>query len=102
MELNDIIYLEEGQDRLRNCPKCNSEVCFLPDILSSPKPWGRLTVYKWHCHSCKTEIFQTKRNFNLDTVEGSTAYLESEGIDVEQCVKDGLAEIEKIKACVGK
>lgn len=39
--------------------------------------------------------------FDIDTPEGATAYLESEGVDVDQCVKDGLAEIEKIKARVG-
>ena len=102
MEINDVIYLEEKQESLRNCPKCNSKVCFLPNIISSRKKWGRLTVYKWHCHGCKTEIFQTKRKFNLDTFEGSKAYLESEGVDVGQCIKHGLNEIEKIKAIVGK
>lgn len=36
--------------------------------------------------------------FDIDTVEGATAYLESEGLDVEAYVEKGLAELKKRKA----
>ena len=35
--------------------------------------------------------------FDIDTPEGAKSYLESEGVDVEQCVKKGLDVIERIK-----
>ena len=38
--------------------------------------------------------------FDIDTAEGAKAYLESEGIDIEQCVKDGMEIIERTKALV--
>lgn len=91
--MEEIIYLDEGKERLENCPNCNRSICFLPDMSSIPKIWGRLTIYKWYCHNCKIEFFQTKRDFNLNTVEGSEEYLKSEGIDIEQCVKDGRTVI---------
>ena len=33
--------------------------------------------------------------FNIDTVEGATNYLESEGVNVEECVNKGLNELKK-------
>ena len=38
--------------------------------------------------------------FDIDTPEGAEAYLRSEGVDVEQCVKEGIDIIERTKALV--
>ena len=38
-----------------------------------------------------------KSKFDIDTVEGATAYLESEGVNVEECVKMGRKVIKQIK-----
>jgi predicted Zn-ribbon and HTH transcriptional regulator len=39
--------------------------------------------------------------FDIDTPEGAKAYLESEGINAEQCIEDGRKAIARIKAlCV--
>jgi ArsR family metal-binding transcriptional regulator len=36
--------------------------------------------------------------FDIDTEEGATAYLESEGINVEEYVKRGMAELKRNRA----
>ena len=36
--------------------------------------------------------------FDIDTPEGATAYLESEGVDVEEYVRKGMAELKRNKA----
>jgi len=36
--------------------------------------------------------------FDIDTSEGATAYLESEGIDVEKYVRRGIDELKRNKA----
>ena len=36
--------------------------------------------------------------FDIDTPEGATAYLESEGVDVEAYIEKGMAELNKRKA----
>jgi hypothetical protein len=36
--------------------------------------------------------------FDIDTHEGAIAYLESEGVDVEEYVRKGIAELKRTKA----
>ena len=36
--------------------------------------------------------------FDIDTPEGATAYLESEGVDVESYIEKGMNELKKSKA----
>jgi len=38
--------------------------------------------------------------FDIDTPEGAEAYLRSEGVDIEECVKDGMDIIERTKKLV--
>jgi len=59
--MKNSVYLEEGIDKLLNCPNCKREICFLPDISSIPKSYGRFTVKKWQCYNCDTEFFQTEK-----------------------------------------
>lgn len=46
----------------------------------------------------KTKIMDIVNGFDIDTPEGATAYLESEGVDVEAYVKRGMAELKRHKA----
>ena len=88
--MKEFIHLEDGVTTLHKCPKCASEICFLPLIRSERKKWGTLTIYKWDCIGCNIEFFQTSRTFNMKSIEGSSAFLESEGFDVDEIEKDGL------------
>jgi len=42
-------------------------------------------------------IIDKERKFDIDTIKGATAYLESEGFDVDECVKNGMKVINSIK-----
>lgn len=82
------------------CPNCGSKnMCFLPDLKHIPMKdnVGSVSVKTWECWNCKTYIMDTERKFDIDTVKGATAYLESEGFDVDECVKDGMKVINSIK-----
>lgn len=92
--IDNTIYLEEGIDELFNCPKCGREMCFLPDVLHKQKVYGSFKLKRWNCFGCKTEFFQTNKNYNIGTVEGAKAYLESEGINVEGVIL--IKELEHI------
>ena len=46
----------------------------------------------------KRKIMNVVNGFDIDTPEGATAYLESEGVDVEEYTRKGIDELKRHKA----